>query len=113
MIYVFGGVPRVHGRKLLFGRGRGADPEREPRASAAALPAADRRYHGALFTVKDGRLCATPLFLVLVVVEVTDVVFARRLDPRDLRHHRDPFIVFTSNIFAILGLRALYFLLAG
>ena len=65
------------------------------------------------FTRENGALLATPLFLVLLVVEATDVVFAVDSVPAIFAITRDPFIVFTSNVFAILGLRALYFLLAG
>lgn len=65
------------------------------------------------FTVQDGRRLATPLFLVVVVVETTDVVFATDSLPAIFGITSDPFIVYTSNVFAILGLRALYFLLAG
>ncbi|MEX1043067.1 MAG: TerC family protein [Acidimicrobiia bacterium] len=66
-----------------------------------------------LFTKKNGRLLATPLFAVLVLVESTDVVFAVDSIPAILAVSREPFIVFSSNAFAILGLRALYFVLAG
>jgi tellurite resistance protein TerC len=70
--------------------------------------------HGHAFFVRErGKLCITPLFLVLLVVESTDVMFAVDSVPAIFGITRDPFIVFTSNIFAILGLRALYFLLAG
>jgi tellurite resistance protein TerC len=64
------------------------------------------------FTRMDGRFAVTPLFIVLVVVETTDVVFAVDSIPAIFAITKDPFIVFTSNIFAILGLRSLYFLLA-
>jgi tellurite resistance protein TerC len=71
-------------------------------------------YHGKRFFVREGgRWVATPLMLVLVVVEATDVVFAVDSIPAVFGVTRDPFIVFTSNIFAILGLRNLYFLLRG
>src|SRR5262249_49733893 len=71
-------------------------------------------YHGPRFLVRvNGRLCATPLLLVLLVVEATDVVFAIDSIPAIFAVTDDPFIVFTSNVFAILGLRSLYFLLAG
>jgi tellurite resistance protein TerC len=71
-------------------------------------------YEGEKFWVRrDGRLLATPLFVVLVLVEFTDLVFAMDSIPAIFAVTRDPFIVLTSNIFAILGLRALYFLLAG
>jgi tellurite resistance protein TerC len=70
--------------------------------------------HGEKFFVREnGLLCATPLFLVLLVIETTDVMFAIDSVPAIFAITREPYIVFTSNIFAILGLRALYFLLAG
>jgi tellurite resistance protein TerC len=72
-----------------------------------------REYSGARFFVReDRRLSATPLFLVLLIVEITDVTFAVDSIPAIFGITRDPFIVYTSNVFAILGLRALYFLLA-
>ena len=71
-------------------------------------------YHGKSFFVRlEGRRFATPLFVVLLVVETTDLIFAVDSIPAVLAITRDPFIVYTSNIFAILGLRALYFALAG
>jgi tellurite resistance protein TerC len=71
-------------------------------------------YHGERFFVRNaGRLFATPLFLVLLVVEITDVTLAVDSIPAVFGITRDPFIVYTSNVLAILGLRALYFLLAG
>ncbi|MPZ71646.1 MAG: TerC/Alx family metal homeostasis membrane protein [Nitriliruptorales bacterium] len=71
-------------------------------------------YHGQHFFVRvQGRLLATPMFIVLVLVEFTDLIFAMDSIPAVFAVTRDPFIVLTSNIFAILGLRALYFLLAG
>ena len=74
----------------------------------------DHRQHGhALFVREGGHLCITPLFLVLLVIESTDVVFAVDSVPAIIGVTHDRFIAFTSNIFAILGLRALYFLLAG
>ena len=73
-----------------------------------------REYREENFFVREnGKLFATPLFLVLLVVEITDVTFAVDSIPAIFGITRDPFIVFTSNVFAILGLRALYFLLAG
>lgn len=71
------------------------------------------RHGHAFFVRENGRLCLTPLFLVLMVIESTDVLFAVDSVPAIFGITLDPFIVFTSNIFAILGLRALYFLLAG
>jgi tellurite resistance protein TerC len=73
-----------------------------------------REYSGASFFVREhGRLSATPLFLVLLIVEISDVTFAVDSIPAIFGITRDPFIVYTSNVFAILGLRALYFLLGG
>jgi tellurite resistance protein TerC len=73
-----------------------------------------KEYSGERFFVRNGgKLCATPLFLVLLVVEITDVTLAVDSIPAIFGITRDPFIVYTSNVFAILGLRALYFLLAG
>jgi len=74
----------------------------------------DHRQHGHHFFVREnGHLAITPMFLVLLVIESTDVMFAVDSVPAIFGITKDPFIVFTSNIFAILGLRALYFLLAG
>jgi tellurite resistance protein TerC len=71
-------------------------------------------YHGGDFFIRDaGKLFATPLFVVLLVVEITDVTLAIDSIPAVFGITRDPFIVYTSNVLAILGLRALYFLLAG
>ena len=73
-----------------------------------------RDYEGEHFFVRNaGRLFATPLFLVLLVVEITDVTLAVDSIPAVFGITSDPFIVYTSNVFAVLGLRALYFLLAG
>jgi tellurite resistance protein TerC len=73
-----------------------------------------REYSGEHFFVRNnGKLFATPLFLVLLVVEITDITLAIDSIPAIFGITRDPFIVYTSNVFAILGLRAMYFLLAG
>ena len=114
-IYVFGGILVLTGAKLLVRRDGEAHPERNPVTLLASrvLPlAADHRGPG-FFVRRGGRRMITPLFLALVTVEVTDVVFAVDSIPAVFAVSRDPFIVFTSNIFAILGLRSLYFLLAG
>lgn len=115
LIYVFGGLLVVTGIKLLVRRGGDVHPDRNPlfRLFRRVVPAVPE-YHGQRFTiVKDGRRYATPLLLVLVAIELTDLVFAVDSIPAIFAVTRDPFIVFTSNIFAILGLRALYFVLAG
>jgi tellurite resistance protein TerC len=114
-VYLFGGLLVVTGARMLRGREETVHPERHPliRWLQRRLPLV-ARYHGARFVVRqDGRLWATPLVLALATVEVTDILFAVDSIPAIFAVTRDPFIVYTSNIFAILGLRALYFLLAG
>jgi len=113
--YVFGAFLVFTGIKLLVQRQAELDPRHNPvlRAFRRLIPTVDE-YHDAKFTiVKAGKRYATPLLLVLVVIEATDIVFAMDSIPAVFAVTRDPFIVFTSNIFAILGLRALYFALAG
>jgi tellurite resistance protein TerC len=86
------------------------------RAARRFLPVSKgshEQYGHDFFVREAGRFCITPLFLVLIVVESTDVLFAVDSVPAIFGITKDPFIIFTSNIFAILGLRALYFLLAG
>jgi len=115
VIYIFGAFLVVTGVKLLLQRNREMHPERNPlfRLFQRLVPSvAD--YRGSQFTVvESGRRYATPLLLVLVAVEATDLVFAVDSIPAIFAITRDPFIVYTSNVFAILGLRALYFVLAG
>jgi len=111
---VVGTTARVGG-KLFFERGAVVHPERNLayRAFRRLVPATDG-YRGTRLVVREGgRLLATPLFLVLVTIEATDVVFAVDSVPAVFAVTDDPFIVYTSNIFAILGLRALFFLLSG
>jgi len=114
VMYIFGGILVLTGIKLLREKVEELNPERNPifRLFRRFVPSvAD--YHGEHFTVvKAGRRMATPLLAVLVAVEATDLVFAVDSIPAVFAVTRDPFIVFTSNIFAILGLRAMYFLLA-
>ncbi|HKX51858.1 MAG TPA: TerC family protein, partial [Candidatus Binatia bacterium] len=115
MIYVFGGFLIFTGIKLLFVGEEKIEPEKNPavrlvRRFINVTP----DYQGQRFFIrKSGKLWATPLFLVLVVVETTDVIFAVDSIPAIFAITLDPFIVYTSNVFAILGLRALFFLLAG
>lgn len=115
VIYVFGAFLIFTGAKLLVRRAPEVHPERNPlfRLFRKLVPSvAD--YRGSRFTVVvAGSRCATPLLLVLVAIEVTDIAFAVDSIPAIFAITRDPFIVYTSNIFAILGLRALYFVLAG
>ncbi|HEY9421181.1 MAG TPA: TerC family protein [Thermoanaerobaculia bacterium] len=115
LIFVFGGILLITGIRLLVQKETEVHPERNPvvRLFQRFVPVTPH-YHGARFMIReDGILKATPLMLVLVVIEATDVVFAVDSIPAVFGVTLNPFIVFTSNIFAILGLRALYFLLAG
>jgi tellurite resistance protein TerC len=115
IIYFFGALLLFTGIKLLVQRNHEEHPERNPvfRLLQRFIPSTPE-YHGQRFWVRlDGRRLATPLFTVLLLIEFTDVVFAVDSIPAIFAVTRDPFIVFTSNIFAILGLRALYFCLAG
>ncbi|MES1243442.1 MAG: TerC family protein [Acidobacteriota bacterium] len=115
LIYVFGAFLVYTGIKILRGDETEVHPEKNPvvRLFQRFVPLTSK-YHGKHFFVREGaRLVATPLMLVLVVVEATDVVFAVDSIPAIFAITLDRFIIFTSNIFAILGLRALYFLLAG
>jgi tellurite resistance protein TerC len=115
VMYLFGGVLVLTGIKMAVRGDDPIDPERNPvtRAARRFLPLTTR-YHGQRFWVREtGRWVATPLFLVLLLVEFTDLVFAIDSIPAIFAVTQDPFIVYTSNVFAILGLRSLYFLLAG
>ena len=114
VIYLFGALLVVTGVKMAR-RIEGYDPSRNPVLALArrVLPLTDR-YHGQRFWVREtGRWVATPLFLVLLLVEVTDLVFAVDSIPAIFAVTQEPFLVYTANVFAILGLRSMYFLLAG
>jgi tellurite resistance protein TerC len=114
-IYVFGGILVLTGAKLLVQRNQEVHPERNPavRFFQRLFPVTHDLQGDHFMVKRDGRRFATPLLLALVALEVTDVVFAVDSIPAIFAVTRDPFIVFTSNIFAILGLRSMYFLLAG
>lgn len=114
-IYVFGGLLLVTGVRMALHRDSEVHPDRNPvlRGLRRVVPMTND-YEGQRFFVRHaGRLLATPMLAVLVVIETTDVIFAVDSIPAVFAVTRDTFIVFTSNAFAILGLRALYFLLAG
>ena len=115
IMYVFGAILIFTGFKLMAEGDAEPHPEKNPIYKfARRLMPATPEYHGKQFTViKEGRRYATPLLLVLIAIEATDVVFAIDSIPAIFAITTDPFIVYTSNIFAILGLRAMYFLLAG
>jgi len=114
VLYVLGGFLVYAGIRLFFKKDE-VHPEKSRIARFAGRHLrVTREYHGADFFVRDaGKLFATPLFVVLLVVEITDVTLAIDSIPAVFGITRDPFIVYTSNVLAILGLRALYFLLAG
>ena len=115
VLYVFGAFLLVTAVRIARHRETEVHPERNPVLKLVRrLVPSTTEYDGQkLFTRKTGRRLATPLFVVLVLVETTDVVFAVDSVPAILAVTREPFLVFASNAFAILGLRALYFLLAG
>ena len=115
IVYLFGVFLAVTGARMALRRDEAVHPEKNPvfRLVRRVLPmTAD--YHGARFFAREnGRWMITPLFLVLAVVESTDIAFAVDSVPAVLAITTDPFVVYTSNIFAILGLRSLYSALAG
>lgn len=115
VLYVFGAFLMFAGLHMLFAKKGEMHPE-ENRISRFARRhlRVTREYSGSKFFVRDGgKLFATPLFVVLLIVEITDITMAVDSIPAVFGITRDPFIVYTSNVFAILGLRAMYFLLAG
>lgn len=114
MIYVFGAILVWTGAKLAMEKDSKVEPEKNIffKGFKRFVPVTDQYDHGKFFTRIHGALFATPLMVILVVIESTDVVFAVDSIPAILAISRDPFIVYTSNIFAILGLRALYFVIA-
>jgi tellurite resistance protein TerC len=115
VLYVFGAFLVYAGLHMLFAKKAEMHPE-ENRISkfARRYLRVTKEYSGSRFFVRDGgKLFATPLFIVLLIVEITDITLAVDSIPAIFGITRDPFIVYTSNVFAILGLRAMYFLLAG
>lgn len=116
VLYVFGGILLLTSFKLLREReGEGYEPDKNPavRLFRKLVPMTDGPRDGKFFVVEGGKRLATPLLLALVVIEVSDIVFAVDSIPAIFSVTQDPFIVFTSNIFAILGLRSMFFLLSG
>lgn len=115
VLYLFGAFLVYAGARMLFTKKENLHPEENfVFRFAQRHLRVSREYHGEKFFVTQiGRRLATPLFLVLLIVEITDVTFAVDSIPAVFGITHDPFIVYTSNVFAILGLRALYFLLAG
>jgi len=116
IIYLFGAFLVYTGIKLAIPKkDDGFEPEKNPAVKLARrfVPVTNHFVGGHFFTRVDGRLHATPMFLVLLIVETTDVMFALDSIPAVIAITRNEFIVFTSNIFAILGLRSLYFAVSG
>ena len=121
VIYIFGAFLVITGVRMALSGGDEIEPDANPvlRLLRRYIPVTTR-YHGERFFVREAlrpgdpvRRVATPLFVVLVLVETTDVVFALDSIPAIFGVTRDPFLVYSSNVFAILGLRSLYFVLAG
>jgi tellurite resistance protein TerC len=115
LVYVFGVILVYAGIKTL----RSDEDDSNPKDGlivktlSKIFPVTDTFQGQSFFIRKDGRLWATPLFLALVTIEISDLIFAVDSIPAVLAISRDPFIVYTSNIFAILGLRSIYFALAN
>ena len=115
VIWVFGGVLILTGIKVFFAPEKPLDPEKNPliRLLRRMIPVTPQLEGEKFFLRRNGVLHATPLFVALVMIELSDIVFAVDSVPAIFAITREPLIVFTSNVFAILGLRALFFLLAG
>ncbi len=115
MIYIFGLLLIYSGYKMAVEKDKEVNPEKNPvvRWFRKLMPVSLSYDEGRFFTRIDGKRFATPLFIVLLVVETSDIMFAIDSIPAILAITHDPFIVYSSNVFAILGLRALFFALAG
>ncbi len=115
VIWIFGAFLILTGIKILFAPEKPIEPEKNPiiRLLKKFVPVTPTLEGQKFFLRKNGVLYATPLFVCLVFIEITDIVFAVDSVPAIFAITKEPLIVFTSNIFAILGLRALFFLLAG
>jgi tellurite resistance protein TerC len=115
MLYVLGAFLVLTGIRMFFASDEGVHPEKNPviRAARKLFPVSND-LNGQKFSTRiEGRFALTPLAIVLIMVETTDLVFAVDSIPAIFAVTQDAFIVFTSNVFAILGLRSLYFVLAG
>jgi tellurite resistance protein TerC len=114
VLYFFGAFLLFMGVRLLREQGKKSDPTRSRVVLLARklFPVSEGYVGGRFFTRCSGRICTTPLFLVLIMIEVADLTFAMDSIPAIFAVTQDAFIIFTSNVLAILGLRSLYFLLA-
>jgi tellurite resistance protein TerC len=115
ILYIFGAFLIVTGVKMWWAAGQEPDLEDNPALKwlKRIMPVSTRFDGEKFFTIENGKKIATPLFLVICLIGITDVIFAVDSIPAIFAITTDPFIVLTSNIFAILGLRAMYFLLAA
>ncbi|MBW8334103.1 MAG: TerC family protein [Prolixibacteraceae bacterium] len=115
IIYIFGAFLILTGIKMLLQKEGEIAPDKNPlvRLFKKFFPVTDQMHEGKFFVKLNSKTVATPLFVVLLIVEFTDLIFAVDSIPAILAISNDTFIIFTSNVFAILGLRALYFALAG
>ncbi len=116
IIYVFGGIIFISGLKMLFQKQKPIEPEKNIiiRLVKRFIPVTSEYAGDKFFTrLPNGLIAATPLFIVLIFIEITDLIFAVDSIPAILAITQDTFLVYTSNIFAILGLRSLYFALSG
>ena len=113
-IYIFGAFLIYTGYKMFTEKGTAIDPENNPvmKFFRRVMPVTNQLHGDKFFVNLDGKRYATPLFLVLILIETTDLIFAVDSIPAILAITQDQFIVYTSNVFAILGLRSLYFALA-
>ena len=115
IVIIFGGFLVYTGISMLFKRDTEADPEKNAvvRFFRKFLPVSKNLHDDKFFIIQNGKLFATPLFLVLLIIESSDLIFAADSIPAVLAISKSTFIIYTSNIFAILGLRSLYFAIAG
>ena len=115
VIYLFGAFLIITGIKMVFSSEKEIEPEKNflIRLFKKFMPVTPKLHGKKFFTRENGRLCATPLFIALLFLELTDVIFAVDSVPAIFAITNEPLVVFTSNIFAILGLRSMYFMLAG
>lgn len=115
MIYIFGAFLVLTGIKMALMKDKKLEPEKNPviKLFRRLVPVTEDYENGHFFVKRDGRTFATPLMVTLIFIEISDLIFAVDSIPAILAISQDPFIVYTSNVFAILGLRSLYFCLAG
>ena len=116
LLYIFGVLLIYSGIRIYFDEGdEKIEPEKNPilKFCKKHLPMTNRE-HGASFVIREnGKLLFTPLFLVIILIETTDLIFAVDSIPAAFAITQNPFLIYTSNIFAVMGLRAMFFLLAG